>query len=74
MQIVISYAWITIVLVLMLLMLSSCAAKRQWQQTIIKDELRMITTTTTTYTEDTGFDLGTQGQGDYSLIKFDAKE
>lgn len=54
--------------------LSGCANRQEWQRTIIEDRLKNITTTTLIYKGDTGFDPGTKGLGDYSIIKLDAKD
>ena len=64
---------VTLVLVLSLLLtlLCGCANIQEWKVVVVEDKVNKIKTTTTYYKQDTGFDLGTEGLGEYYIIKVD---
>ena len=61
--------WIALALVVVLLVLSSCANIKEWRHTVTEDKVNNIKTTEIYYKMDSGFDLGTEGLGEYYLIK-----
>jgi uncharacterized lipoprotein YehR (DUF1307 family) len=50
------------------MILAGCKNCQEWQKTIIEDQLKKQIITTVIYKSDTGFDLGTEGLGEYNFI------
>jgi len=62
--------WVAI-LVAIALGLSSCANIKEWKKTITEDKINKVIITEISYKQDSGFDLGTEGIGEYYLIKLE---
>lgn len=58
-----------IFIIVLCLGLVSCANYHEWQKQTVIDRIKQIETSTLIYKSDTGFDLGTEGLGEYYLIK-----
>jgi hypothetical protein len=65
---VILIAVIAVTLAYALLATQGCANSQQWQKTTVIDHLKKTETTVIMYKSDTGFDLGTEGLGEYNFI------
>ncbi len=53
------------------ILLSGCRNIKEWKTVKTIDHLKKIETIETYYKTDTGFDLGTEGLGEYNAVKLE---
>ena len=61
--------WIAVTVVTVMMMLVGCCNVQEWRKTVTEHQLQKVRVTEVYYKSDTGFDLGTEGLGEYYLIK-----